>query len=144
MKYRIKHHDTTLLFFTPFAFLNMDGTDIYNVEKKIGWWIFGKWEVVYKAKDIIDAYVEYFKLKYNLEVEEEIEFPHNRKKNRKVWCKLNFHYNPQSVEYRYTVGYKPENYARYYHVCYSPDSYEDALIRLINDLKLKKIINKNG
>ena len=36
MKYRIKHIDSTWLWFTPLAFLNMGGTDIYLVQKYEG------------------------------------------------------------------------------------------------------------
>ena len=144
-KYRIKHHDTSLLFFTPFAFLNMDGTDVYNIEQRKGWWIFGKWEIIYRSKNIVDAYIEYFRIVYDLNIKRYLEFPHNKNKNKKQTCILDFKYDshPISPEYTYTVGYKPSNYSRYYHACYSSESYEQALMKLWCDLEIKKILDIN-
>ena len=41
MKYRVKYIDSSWLFFTPFAFLNMGGTEHWVVESKKHWW--NKW-----------------------------------------------------------------------------------------------------
>ncbi len=141
MKYKIDYTDSSWLFFTPFAFLNMGGIDHWTIMSKKHWW--NKWKKVgYTYDNPEDAYIEYFKLKYNLDVKKRIEFPHNRDKNKTVWCELNFEYRGHSKEYTYVVGYKPRNYARYYHCTYSNESYEDALIKLWCDLEVKKLIHK--
>lgn len=141
MKYRIKHIDSSWLFFTPFAFLNMSGTNHWTIESKKHWW--NKWEKVGSTYDNPEnAYIEYFKLKYNLDIQKRMQFTHNKDKNKKVWCDLEFKFNTYSEEYRYCVGYKPRNYARYYFCAYSPDSYEDALMRLWCDLEIRKSIKK--
>ena len=141
MKYRVKYTDSSLLFFTPFAFLNMGGTDHWEIQSKEG--LFGKWtKVGYTYDNPKDAYIEYFKLKYNINIEKRKEFQHNRKKDKTVWCDLEFKFNNYSEKYRYCVGYKPTNYAKYYHCCYSSESYEDALMRLWSDLEVRKLINK--
>lgn len=141
MKYRVKYIDSSWLFFTPFSFLNMGGTDHWCIESKKHWW--NKWKKLgCTYSDPEDCYIEYFKLKYNINIENKIEFTHNRNKNKKVWCYLEFHFNNYSTEYKYCVGYKPTNYARYYHCCYSSESYEDALMKLYNDIEIKKLIKK--
>ena len=141
MKYKINYTDSSWLFFTPFAFLNMGGTNHWNIMQKQHWW--NKWtKVGYTYDNPKDAYIEYFKLKYNINIEKRKEFQHNRKKDKTVWCHLDFHYNNYSKEYKYCVGYKPTNYAKYYHCCYSNESYEDALMKLYNDMEIKKLINK--
>ena len=141
MKYRVKYTDSSWLFFTPFAFLNMGGTNHWAIQSKKG--LFGKWKNVgdvYSQPE--DCYIEYFKLKYNINIEKRKEFKHNRKKNKTVYCFLDFRFNNYSTEFRYCVGYKPTNYARYYHCCYSSESYEDALMRLYTELQVKELINK--
>ena len=141
MKYKIDYTDSSWLFFTPFAFLNMGGTNHWTIMQKRHWW--NKWKKVgYIYDNQEDAYIEYFKLKYNLEIRKYMEFPHNRNKNQKVWCYLEFKFNNYSEEYRYCVGYKPSNYARYYFCTYSSESYEDALMKLWCDLEVRKLIKK--
>ena len=141
MKHRIKYHDTTWLFFTPLAFLNMGGTNLWTIEQKRHWW--NKWEVIERYSNPEDAYRKYFKLHYDIDIKESMVFPHNRKKGEFVTCHLEFKYNSHSTDYRYTVGYKPRNYVNYYHCCYSSESYEQALMNLYCDMELKKILNKN-
>lgn len=142
MKHRLKYHDTTWLFFTPFAFLNMGGnTNLWTIEYKKHWW--NKWKVLERYNEPESAYIEYFKLHYNINIKEQMTFPHNHKKGEFVTCHLEFKYNSHSTDYRYVVGYKPRNYVRYYYCCYSSDSYEDALMKLYCDLEVKKMINKN-
>ena len=141
MKYKINYTDSSWLFFTPFAFLNMGGTNYWTIMSKKHWW--NKWTKVGDTYDNPkDAYIEYFKLKYNIDIKNGMRFPHNRDKNKTVWCELEFKFNNHSDEYKYCVGYKPINYIRFYHCAYSPDSYEDALLRLYSDLEVKKLINK--
>ena len=141
MKYRVNYTDSSWLFFTPFSFLNMGGTDHWQIESKKHWW--NKWKKEgYTYSDPKDCYIEYFKLKYNINIENKIEFTHNRNKNKKVWCYLEFKFNSHSNEYKYCVGYKPRNYVNYYLCCYSYESYEDALMKLYNEIKIKKLINK--
>ena len=141
MKYKINYTDSSWLFFTPFSFLNMGETNHWNIMQKKHWW--NKWKKVGSTYDNPeDAYIEYFKLKYNLDIKKRIEFPHNRDKNKTVWCELEFKFNNYSEEYKYYAGYKPKNYARYYFCAYSSKSYEDALLRLYNDLEIKKLIKK--
>lgn len=140
MKYKIDYTDSTWLFFTPFSFLNMGGTHYWTIMSKKHWW--NKWSKVgYTYDNPEDAYIEYFKLKYNINIEKKIEFTHNKNKNKKVTCYLAFKFNNYS-RYKYCVGYKPGNYAKYYHCCYSIDSYEDALMRLYNEIEIKKLIHK--
>ena len=141
MKYRIKYHDTTWLFFTPLAFLNMGGTNLWTIEQKRHWW--NKWEVIERYNEPENAYIKYFKLKYDLNIEKIIKFPHNIKKEKIAICYLEFKYNSHSTDYRYCVGYKPRNYINYYHCCYSSESCEDALIKLYNDLEIRKLLQKN-
>ena len=141
MKYRIKYIDTSLLWLTPLAFLNMGGSNYWEIQSKNHWW--NKWKKVgYTYDNPEDAYIEYFKLKHNLDIKKRIEFPHNRDKTKTVWCELNFEYREHSKEYTYVVGYKPRNYTRYYHCTYSSESYEDALMKLWCDLEVKKLIHK--
>lgn len=141
MKYKIDYTDSSWLFFTPFAFLNMGGTNHWNIMQKRHWW--NKWEKVgYTYDNPEDAYIEYFKLKYNLDIQKRMQFTHNKDKNKRVWCDLEFKFNNYPEEYRYCVGYKPRNYARYYFCKYSSESYEDALMRLWCDLEIKKLIKK--
>ncbi len=141
MKYKIDYTDSSWLFFTPFSFLNMGGTNHWTIMSKKHWW--NKWSKVgYTYDNPKDAYIEYFKLKYNINIEKKIEFPHNRNKNKLFVCELEFKFNKYSDEYRYCVGYKPINCTRFYYCAYSVDSYEDALLRLYNDLEVKKLINK--
>jgi hypothetical protein len=141
-KYRIKHHDTSLLFFTPFAFLNMDGTVTYDIQERKGWWIFGKWESIYKTKNITDAYKKYFSLKYDIKISQYREFPHNRKKGEYVTCELEFSNNSHTKDY--IVGYKPVRYIRYYYCSTSKISYEQALMNLYNDLLVQDAIKKTN
>lgn len=141
MKHRIKYHDTTWLFFTPFAFLNMGGTNLWTIEQKRHWW--NKWEVIARYSNPEDAYIKYFKLHYDIDIKESMVFPHNRNKGEFVTCHLEFKYNSHSTDYRYCVGYKPRNYVNYYHCCYSSESYEQALMNLYCDMELKKMLNKN-
>ena len=144
MKYRLKYHDTSWLFFTPFAFLNMGGnTNLWTIECKKHWW--NKWKVIERYEDEIGAYIHYMKLAYNMDFEEEMEFPHNRNKHKKQTCVLTLKYdsNPISPEYKYTAGYKPVNYKNYYFACYSGESYEDALGKLWCDLEVRKILWRN-
>ena len=62
MKYRVKYTDSSLLWLTPLAFLNMGGTDHWEIQSKEG--LFGKWtKVGYTYSKPEDCYVEYFKLK---------------------------------------------------------------------------------
>ena len=141
MKYKIDYTDSSWLFFTPFAFLNMGGTNHWIIRQKRHWW--NKWEKVGRTYDNPeDAYIEYFKLKHNLDIQKRMQFTHNKDKNKKVWCDLEFKFNNYSEEYRYCVGYKPKNYARYYFCTYSSESYEDALMKLWCDLEVRKLIKK--
>ena len=138
MKYKINYTDSSWLFFTPFAFLNMGGTNHWTIMQKRHWW--NKWERVgYTYDRPEDAYIEYFKLKHNLEIKKGIEFPHNRNKNKTVWCELEFKFNNHSEEYKYCVGYKPRNYVRYYYCTYSSISYEDALMKLWCEMEVRKL-----
>ena len=141
MKYKIDYTDSWWLWLTPFAFLNMGGTNHWTImEKKHRW---NKWKKVgYTYDNTEDAYIEYFKLKHNLDIPKRMQFTHNKDKNKKVWCDLEFKFNNYSEEYRYCVGYKPRNYARYYFCAYSSESYEDALMRLWCDLEIRKSIKK--
>ena len=77
MKYRIKHIDSTWLWFTPLAFLNMGGTDTYLVQKYEGIWPFGKWKELYRSKSKEYCYISLMKEKYNLEVPCEFEWNWN-------------------------------------------------------------------
>ena len=45
MKYRIRYIDSSLLFFTPFSFLNMGGCDHWVIEAKKHWW--NKWKTIH-------------------------------------------------------------------------------------------------
>ena len=141
MKHRLKYHDTSWLFFTPFAFLNMGGTDLWTLERKKYWW--NKWEVIERYNEPEPAYIRYFKLHYDIDIKESMVFPHNQKKGEYVTCHLEFKFNNYSKDYRYTVGYKPRNYVNYYHACYSGESYEAALWKLYSDMELKKILDRN-
>ena len=148
MKYRIRYDETTndsWLWFTPFilfaflfAFMGVKGK--WVIEQKKHWW--NKWKIIKEYSNQIDAYIDYFKLKYDLEIEEYLDFPHNKNKKKKQTCKLTFKEQPHSPEYRYAVGYKPINYHLFYHVCYSEESFEDALGKLYCDLEVKKLIHK--
>ena len=80
--------------------------------------------------------------KYNLDIKKSLEFPHNRNKNKTVWCRLEFRFNSYSKDYKYCVGYKPINYARFYYCAYSSESYEDALMKLWCDLEFNFIYNR--
>lgn len=62
MKYRVRHIDTSLLFFTPFSFLNMGGTNLYVLECKKHWW--NRWKSINSYSSKKDAYKELNKLKY--------------------------------------------------------------------------------
>jgi len=62
MKYRVRYVDTSWLFFTPFAFLNMRGTDLYVLEYKKHWW--NKWKKISSYSSEKDAYKKLNKLKY--------------------------------------------------------------------------------
>ena len=138
MKYKINYTDSSWLFFTPFAFLNMGGTNHWTIMQKRHWW--NKWEKVgYVYDNPEDAYIEYFKLKHKLDIKKRIEFPHNRNKNKTVWCELEFKFNNYSEDYKYVVGYKPRNYVRYYHCTYSGVSYEDVLMKLWCDMEIRKL-----
>ena len=151
MKYRIKYDDPTndgwlwltpfMLFALLFAFMGVKSK--WVIEQKKHWW--NKWKVVEEYNDQTEAYIHYMKLAYNINIEEEIVFPHNKNKNKKQTCILTCQYNdkPIDLEYKYTVGYKPRNYERYYHACYSGKSYEDALGKLWCDMEIKKILNRN-
>jgi hypothetical protein len=141
MKYKIDYTDSSWLFFTPFVFLNMGGTDHWTIMSKKHWW--NKWKKVgYTYDNPEDTYIEYFKLKYNLDIQKRMQFTHNKDKNKKVWCDLEFKFNSHSKDYKYCVGYKPINYARFYYCAYSSESYEDALMKLWCDLEIKKLIHK--
>ena len=138
MKYKINYTDSSWLFFTPFAFLNMGGTNHWTIMQKKHLW--NKWKKVgYVYDNPEDAYIEYFKLKHKLDIKKRIEFPHNRNKNKTVWCELEFKFNNHSDDYKYVVGYKPRNYVRYYHCTYSGISYEDALMKLWCDMEIRKL-----
>lgn len=142
MKYKIDYTDSWWLWLTPFAFLNMGGgTYHWTIMQKRHWW--NNWEKVGDTYDNPeDAYIEYFKLKHNLDIQKRMQFTHNKDKNKKVWCELVFKFNNYSKEYKYCVGYKPRNYARYYFCAHSSESYEDALIKLWSDLEVRKLIKK--
>ena len=141
MKYRIKYMDSSWLFFTPFSFLNMGGINHWVIESKHHGW--NRWKQVGNTyNNPEDAYIEYFKLKHNLDIQKRMQFTHNKDKNKKVWCDLEFKLNNYSEEYRYCVGYKPRNYAKYYFCTYSSESYEDALMKLWCDLEVRKSIKK--
>lgn len=62
MKYRVRYVDTSWLFFTPFSFLNMGGTDLYVLECKKHWW--NRWKRIDSYSDKKYAYKELNKLKY--------------------------------------------------------------------------------
>lgn len=137
MKHRIKYIDSSWLFFTPFAFLNMGGTGTWVIQAKRHWW--NRWETVEKFDDKTDAFISYFKKRYNWNVRKYRKFPHNRDKDKTVKCKLVLKYNSYSKEYAYVAGYKPENYAEFYYCCYSSESYEDALYKLCFDLEVRNL-----
>lgn len=139
MKYKINYIDSSFLYFTPFAFLNMGGVNSHwTIMRKKHWW--NKWEKISKIYDNPeDAYIKYFKLKYNLDIKKRIEFPHNKDKSKTVWCELEFKFNNYSKEYKYVAGYKPKKYVRYYHCTYSSISYEDALMKLWCDMEVRKL-----
>jgi len=141
MKYRIKHIDTSLLWLTPFAFLNMGGSDYWEIQSKKHWW--NKWKKVgYTYTDKVEAYREYFKLAYGLDIPERKLFKHNKNKNKKVWCDLKLgylrnHSNNYNNGEHYYAGYKPYNYAHFYYCCYGK-SYEEALNKLYWNLYVKE------
>ena len=61
MKYRVRYVDTSWLFFTPFSFLNMGGTDLYVLECKKHWW--SRWKKVGSYSSEKDAYKKLKELK---------------------------------------------------------------------------------
>lgn len=148
MKYRIRYIEPTndwWLWLTPlvlfaflFAFLGVKGK--WVIEQKKHWW--NKWKIIEEYDNAKYAYIRYFKLHYNIDIKEIMVFPHNKRNGEYVTCHLEFKYNDYSKDYKYTVGYKPRNYVNYYHCCYSSESYEDAMMKLYNDILLKKIIDR--
>jgi len=62
MEYRVRYIDTSWLFFTPFSFLNIGGTDLYVLERKKHWW--NKWKKIDSYRNEKDAYKELNKLRY--------------------------------------------------------------------------------
>ena len=70
MKYRVKYIDSSWLFFTPFAFLNMGGTEHWVVESKKHWWNkwkkveTNKWKKVETYSNKKDAYKKLNQLNY--------------------------------------------------------------------------------
>ena len=148
MKYRIRYIDPTndgWLWFTPlvlfaflFAFMGVKGK--WVIEQKKHWW--NKWKIIEEYDKANFAHIRYFKLRYNIDIKEFMIFPHNKHSGEYVTCHLEFKYNDYSKDYKYTVGYKPRNYVNYYHCCYSSESYEDAMMKLYNDILLKKIIDR--
>jgi hypothetical protein len=62
MKYRVKYIDSSWLFFTPFAFLNMGGTEHWVVQSKKHWW--NKWKKVETYSNKKDAYKKLNQLNY--------------------------------------------------------------------------------
>lgn len=131
MKYRIKHIDSTWLWFTPLAFLNMGGTDTYLVQKYEGIWPFGKWKELYRSKSKEYCYISLMKEKYNLEVPCEFEWNWNA---RYEWFskvgKLKF----IEREGNFFAGYYDEEKLKYKISYISKISFEDAIIGLINIL----------
>ena len=141
MRYRIKYTDSSWLWLTPLAFLNMGGSDHYEIQSKKHWW--NKWEKVgYTYDNQTDAYIEYFKLKYNINIQKKIEWNYSKKYGfYKNYAELKFEYRNNNL---YQVGYIrknpcPEKYI--YHVI-SNISFEDALIRLYNDMKIRELIKE--
>ena len=131
MKYRIKHIDSSWLWFTPLAFLNMGGTDTYIVQKYEGIWPFGKWKELYNTQLKEYAYISLMKEKYNLEVPCEFEWNWNAKYE---WFSKVGKLRLIEREGNFIAGYYNEENSKYKLSYISKISYEDAIIGLINIL----------
>lgn len=132
MKYRIKSSDSTWLFFTPFAFLNMGGiTESYKIQCKKHWW--SSWETIHTFDNKVDTYIKYIEITNNVKVSLYRKFPHDRNKYGHVRCKLNLYKGPYDIYY---AGYKRDGYQKYY-VLANGTSYEEALLKLSNKLNNK-------
>lgn len=128
---RIKHIDSTWLWFTPLAFLNMGGTDTYLVQKYEGIWPFGKWKELYRSKSKEYCYVSLMKEKYNLEVPCEFEWNWNA---RYEWFSKVGKLRLIEREGNFFAGYYDEEKSKYKISYISKISFEDAIIGLINIL----------
>lgn len=128
---RIKHIDSTWLWFTPLAFLNMGGTDTYLVQKYEGIWPFGKWKELYRSKSKEYCYISLMKEKYNLEVPCEFEWNWNA---RYEWFSKVGKLRLIEREGNFFAGYYDEEKSKYKIFYISKISFEDAIIGLINIL----------
>jgi len=131
MKYRIKHIDSSWLWLTPFAFLNLGGTDTYKVQQYIGIWPFGKWKEICHTKSKEYAYIFLMKEKYNLEVPCEFEWNWNA---RYGWFSNTGKLRLIKREGNFISGYYDEEKLKYKISYISKISFEDAIIGLINIL----------
>ena len=63
MKYRVKHHDNTLIkFLFPVHFMGIE-FDTYSVQCKQHWW--SRWKICYNTDNIADAYNSLMKYQTN-------------------------------------------------------------------------------
>lgn len=142
MKYRVKHHDNTLIkFLFPVHFMGIE-FDTYSVQCKQHWW--SRWKICYNTDDIADAYNSLMKYQTNNKQSLPLGryFTHNRDKNKQVWCdlcvgKLSNHDKDYNDGMHYYAGYKPKRYHNYYHCSYGK-SYEQAIYKLYWDLYVKE------
>ena len=131
MKYRIKHIDSSLLWFTTLAFLNMGGTDLYLVQKYEGFWPFGEWKEFYRNKLKEYCYISLMKEKYNLEVPYIFEWNWNARYG--FFSKVG-ELKLIEREENFFAGYYDEEKSKYKISYISKISFEDAIIGLINIL----------
>lgn len=116
------------------------------VQCKKHWYNFWKTIKVYGSSEC--AYVDFLKLETNNQciLEQTLQFPHNRIKDRNVYCNLIIgKFENKDKDYNegkhYYAGYKPYNYAKFYFCSYGK-SYEEAVYKLWSDLETRKKIHQ--
>ena len=129
-KYRIKHIDSSWLWLTPLAFLNMGGTDTYLVQQYNGIYPFGNWKEICRTKSKEYAYISLMKEKYNLEIPQTLEWNWNARYN--WFSKIGKLKLENTWDKNFLAGYYDEEKSKYKVSYISKVSFEDAIIGLIN------------